>query len=232
MGSPSISTSTHLIRPLSRWGIQIMSARPIPSREQAVSFSVSPDSVPAAALLYYLNNVTAKDLHARILNTITSQRLLPQDIEKLFVTLGRIGLITNTALTAVGDQTVRHCARCHQTYLEKNNGIQACIIHHDKPRLFKLMKATGANTDRPPYKNYYACCNTLVDVASTIERPHFVGRHTTIAIKVEFNGTNVLPCEQRKCGMAHSNVATPDPSIGGSRPSTATSSRAQSETHR
>lgn len=209
-----------------------MSARPIPSREYAASFSVS-NSTSVAALLYYLNNITPEDLHDHMLTIIQTQRVLPYDVETLAIVLAKMGLITEAALVAVRDQAIRHCARCHQTYMERNNGIQACVVQHSDPYLLEFIKPGAnveipANVPRQPY--YFICCNKMGDVASKLSTPHFMGRHTTIADNVEYNALNVLSCEQSGCDTAHSNlVAMTDLFVSGFMTPTATGFQTQSE---
>lgn len=205
-----------------------MATRRIPSREQAASFSTPRNVVSTAALVYCLNNVTAEDLHAHMLNTLRNRRVLPDDVLLLFRALVKTGLIAKVDLVAVCDKAIRHCARCHSTYQERNNGLQACVVQHDK-RLFKLTKAStsSANDNGAPYTYYYGCCKTEhVDTDSSIIKPHFVGRHTTIADEVQFNGVNILPCEQNRCVIACTAVATLD---GGSRPPMIINSQYQSD---
>ncbi|KAF8160029.1 hypothetical protein B0H34DRAFT_654621 [Crassisporium funariophilum] len=205
-----------------------MSARPIPTGEQAFSFSAASNSMSAVVLKYLLNNMTPKDFHAHVLNSVNGISLLPQDLDNLLWTLDKMGFVTRAAMAAAGNRDVRHCARCHLSYLEKDNGLQACVIQHDAPQLWKLTDEKHLTRGDPPYKTKYFCCNKLLDLGVILPEPHYVGRHTTVVEQISFNNINIMSCERRRCGLARSNTGTPAPSAA-SRPSTANSSRAQSE---
>lgn len=173
-----------------------MSLRNPPSKlTGAQSFYVPPNSEAVAILIYWLNNKTPKEIHAQFANLLQGQKVL-KDIENLGHVLNNLGIITNAEIATVHDQDDRHCARCHATYLEKDNGIQACIIQHD----FEHTRGTGTNAEALHCMTHYACCNKLLDIVVTgVYTPHFVGRHTTRADNVEFNDINVRTCEQLKC---------------------------------
>jgi hypothetical protein len=173
-------------------------SRPIPSRKQAVSFSAATQSGATAVLTYLLNNTHPEDLHDRISKAVHGRMMLPADVENLLSSLQTAGVVTSAACAAVEDNTLRHCVRCHSVYIERNNGLKACVVWHDPPR---LMKTDRPVKDSPVYKHFYPCCNQMTDVGGSLGPfPHSVGRHTTLAASVRFNKTNILTCEERKCG--------------------------------
>lgn len=160
-----------------------MSSRnPLSKLVGAQSFYIPPNSEEVAILIYWLNNKTPREIHAQISNLLQGQKVL-NDIENLGRILHNLGIITKTEIDAVNDQNVRHCVRCHATYLEKHNGIQACIIQSD---LLDIVRTGVGYT------------------------PYVAGRHTTRADNVKFNDINVWTCEQLKCGVIDSHVAATD----------------------
>lgn len=56
--------------------------------------------------------------------------ILSTDAEKFLSGLEGIGVVTSSAHTAVRDNVFRHCLRCHQPYMERDNGPRSCIIPH------------------------------------------------------------------------------------------------------
>lgn len=177
-----------------------LSMRQPVSREQNFSFSTASNSASAGTLTYLLNNTRPLDFHEQILKAVRSPMAFPQDIDNLLHALEKVGIIIGAAQDAAKDARVRHCVRCHKTYLERNNGFQACQVAHDKPRLIKTGIQSDANTGLCGFKNYYPCCDQMVGTdAGAPSHYHFVGRHTTVETNVRYNPTNVLTCVMRKC---------------------------------
>ena len=174
--------------------------QPVASREQNFSFSTVSNSASAGTLTYLLNNTRPLDLHEQMLKAVRSPMAFPQDIDNLLHSLEKVGIIIGAAQAAARDTRIRHCVRCHQTYLERNNGFQACQVAHDKPRLVKTGIQSNANTGPCGFKNYYPCCNQTADTdAGAPSHYHFLGRHTTVETNVRYNSTNVRTCVMRKC---------------------------------
>jgi hypothetical protein len=169
----------------------LVSRRSIPSRFQANSFSVA-GSESATTLTYILANLTPEELHKQLSGASTT--LIPSQIEKLIIALQSAGIVTSAAQNAVANQTKRHCVRCHQSYLEKQNGLEACIILHCRP---EMKEKEGRKAEY-----LYACCGLKAIVAvSGRAYPCFKGRHTTLTENVKY-GLNVWTCERSKCAPA------------------------------
>jgi hypothetical protein len=164
--------------------------RSIPTRFEANSFSVA-GSESAATLTYVLANITPEELHKQVFSASTT--LMPSQIEKLLVALQSAGIVTSVAQNAITDKTKRHCARCHKTYLEKQNGLDACVVLHCRPE----MKEQGGPGKKVEY--LYTCCGLkAILVVSGKAHPCFKGRHTTLTENVKY-GLNVWTCERAKC---------------------------------
>jgi hypothetical protein len=171
----------------------LVSRRPIPNRSDANSFSVA-GSESAATLSYVLANMTPEELHKRLSSALTT--LIPSQIERLLTALQSSGIVTSVAQNAVTDQTKRHCVRCHQPYLEKQNGLHACIVFHCRPE--RKEKDGGKAAE---YYLYPCCGLREIAVVSGKLYPCFKGRHTTLAENVKY-GLNVWTCERVKCAPA------------------------------
>ena len=162
--------------------------RSIPNRFQANSFSVA-GSESAATLTYLLANLAPEDLHKQLSSASTT--LIPSQIEKLIIALQSAGIVISVAQNVVADQTKRHCVRCHQSYLEKQNGLDACIVLHCRPEVKEKDGKKGEYA--------YACCGLRAIVAvGGKANPCFKGRHTTMTENVKY-GLNVWTCEHSKC---------------------------------
>jgi hypothetical protein len=169
----------------------------IPNRTN--SFSVA-GSESAATLTYLLANLTPEELHKQLSSASTT--LIPSQIEKLIIALRNAGIVVSAAQNAIADQTKRHCVRCHQSYLEKRNGLDACIMLHCRPEVNEKEGKKGEYT--------HACCGlkTIVPVGGRAN-PCFKGRHTTMTENVKY-GNNVWTCERLKCA--------PTPLVAGPAP--------------
>jgi len=167
--------------------------RPMPSRFQSTSFSIA-GSESAAVLTYVLANLTPEELHKQLSGATT--KLIPSQIEKLLIALQGAGVLTSAAQNAVADPTRRHCARCHQAYVEKQNGLEACVILHCKPDV-REREGEGRKVEY-----WYPCCGLKALVlVSGKEHPCFKGRHTTLSENVRY-ALNVWTCERVMCAEA------------------------------
>ena len=170
--------------------VALVPRRLIPNRVQTNSFSIA-GSESAATLTYLLANLTPEDLHKQLSGASTT--LIPSQIEKLIFALQSAGIVTSAAKSAVADQTKRHCVRCHRSYHEKQNGLEACVILHCRPE----MKEHIGPGKKVEY--LYACCGLRAVVAVSGKMyPCFKGRHTTLPENVKY-GLNVWTCERMKC---------------------------------
>lgn len=172
--------------------MQTAVGRPIPQRgmAKAISFTGGNRSEAMAVLKYYLQNITPQELHARITTALSNRMLLSTDIENFLSGLEGIGVVTSSAHAAVRDNVFRHCLRCHQLYMERDNRPGSCIIPH--------IPQTPAGTEIMP-KVRIACCGADLSLSVTPTSAHFVGRHTTSVQNVEYNAINVKTCAEKKC---------------------------------
>ncbi|KAJ6513178.1 hypothetical protein C8R45DRAFT_776557, partial [Mycena sanguinolenta] len=150
-------------------------------------------SSSADVVKYILRNVSADDLQERLykaLNAAPIPGLTPGQIDDLLGILKAVGLpaaaIAEQAVTAAS-QNARHCARCHQNYLERDNGQRECCIFHSDT----LQAQPGPDAD-VPIVCVRACCPTVP--SDKVLLYHFVGRHTTNAQNVAYNNVNVWAC--------------------------------------
>jgi len=136
---------------------------------------------PLMLLAYMANNTSPHELFERMYKKISMSAVPPADIEAILQFYRIIGFSTFTALTAIQDNLLRHCARCHRSYFERDNGIFTCMMPHSNecPTL----------EDGP----YYICRG------GDCRLWHFVGRHTTKSTNVRYNPNNVKTCGQRHC---------------------------------
>ncbi|KAJ7475913.1 hypothetical protein FB451DRAFT_985490, partial [Mycena latifolia] len=154
------------------------------------SFSEALFAPSAQAINYILANTTPQELHSALSNAITTGAPLSltqrhfNDLLAVFIAAG----VPRAAMAqhAVDADNVRHCARCHTFYYEKENGLMACVIPHEK-------RITMSDTVYPHLQintHYSPCCVNL----PTVARNHFEGRHTTIAKSVQCNYANIRIC--------------------------------------
>ncbi|KAF8206346.1 hypothetical protein K438DRAFT_1551077, partial [Mycena galopus ATCC 62051] len=155
------------------------------SRNDNTSFSEGLFSDAAEATKYILANISPQDFHSGLLSALTAapMSLTQRQLDALLVILKAAG-IQNAAVAqrAVADGTLRHCVRCHQSYLEKHNGRGACLVMHDIP------EAQAGPHGGLPVLYFYPCCRLTTDGAeSSIAPYHFLGRHTTQEKGVFYN---------------------------------------------
>jgi hypothetical protein len=166
--------------------------------ENNMSFSVRIQSESTMILSYVLNNTSPPEFYNMLLTAINSPLVMQSDVDNLLKLLQAMGLITSVATQAAHDEIPRHCVRCHHQYLEKHNGWKACTIRHDQPQ--RIIKADSHNFNGTPvWAHFYACCRKQTDLATVPNVPHFQGRHTTTTSNVEYNDSNVLTCDKKKC---------------------------------
>ncbi|KAJ7928963.1 hypothetical protein B0H13DRAFT_1565548, partial [Mycena leptocephala] len=150
------------------------------------SFSEGIFSPSAEAIVYVLANVTPQEFHSEVFKAFTEAPLsvTQRQIDDFLATLKTAGIPHAAAAErAVAEETVRHCARCHQNYLEKHNGRIACSILHDDPQPLP-------GPDFEPVVYIIPCCPSATDGNPY----HFIGRHTTVAKAVAYNTSNVREC--------------------------------------
>ncbi|KAF7374827.1 hypothetical protein MSAN_00368600 [Mycena sanguinolenta] len=114
------------------------------TRTRGLSRTTCPDNMSFSgvyssstdAIKYILRNVSADDMHDRLsqaLNAAPIPSFSPVQIDALLSIFKAVGFpaaaIAEEAVT-VASQNTRHCVRCHQSYLEKDNGQRACCIYH------------------------------------------------------------------------------------------------------
>ncbi|KAG1752294.1 uncharacterized protein EDB91DRAFT_1077729 [Suillus paluster] len=169
--------------------------RPILQRGmvKAISFNAANRSEAMAVLKYYLNNTTAQELYTRIGTALSDPMLLSTDVENFLSALEGIGIVTSSAHAAVNDNVVRHCLRCHQPYMERDNRARSCNILHTLQ-----MPARPEVVGQAP-KVRAICCGADLSIEVATKTLHFTGRHTTSVQNVAYNTTNVKTCAEMGC---------------------------------
>ncbi|KAH7910205.1 hypothetical protein BJ138DRAFT_1153461 [Hygrophoropsis aurantiaca] len=170
-----------------------------------MSFTGATHSEAMGVLRYFLNNTTAQELQTSVLSALSHQTLFSKDVEDLLAALERLGIVPPLARTAISETHPRHCVRCHNPYVERDNGLRACRIPHTDLQLtvptVQANSATGtiSTTARTHVQRKFSCCNAPVGVDVTVQGMHFVGRHTTLTANVVYNAINVKTCGERGC---------------------------------
>lgn len=182
--------------------MQSAAARPISQRgmAKAISFTGGNRSEAMAILKYYLTNTTPQEFYAAVTTALSNRMILSTDIENFLSGLEGIGVATSSAHTAVRDNVFRHCLRCHQPYMERDNGPRSCIIPHIAHTI-----PAGTEVVQSPTVGV-ACCGAALSMSVTPISVHFMGRHTTSVENVEYNPINVKTCAECKCTGIPGNV--------------------------
>ncbi|KAJ7285062.1 hypothetical protein C8J57DRAFT_708660 [Mycena rebaudengoi] len=176
------------------------------TREENFSFSDGAYRESAQALTYIVANTTPETLHQKFLQA--GSLLVADQIDTLLPLVQELGLMPHGRLQlALNATDVRHCVRCHQIYMEIDNGLSACLIKHSLPR----EAPSRSLPPSPDYLLYYHCCRQFVVPGSDFhsrlrDSYHFVGRHTTRR-EIVFNSTNVQQCFL--CSLSNSHNRPP-----------------------
>ncbi|OJA16904.1 hypothetical protein AZE42_09185 [Rhizopogon vesiculosus] len=172
--------------------MQPAAARPIPQRgmTKLMSFTAADRSEAMTILAYYLKNVTPHEFYQRLLMALTNRMILSSDVENLLSALEAIGVVTSSAHVAVTNNVPRHCLRCHQPYLERDNSLRSCTIPH------VVQQPIGAEVAARAQASAVICC---ANPNFATNPDHFQGRHTTLEVNVAYNAINVKTCVERGC---------------------------------
>ncbi|KAG6908323.1 hypothetical protein DXG01_005299 [Tephrocybe rancida] len=199
--------------------------RPLPTRVQNLSFSTT-NTVSTDIINYTLNNIEPAALHSQL--SLGLKNLHQNQIDQLLSLLQAGKLVTDREVAAATDSTQRHCARCHKSYIERNNGSSACQILHCKPDLSSTTATpsndatnvhiitadpvlfgagtrsgeAGTATTRTvamKVELVYPCCGLRVKPGVNVHPCCFRGRHTTRSENVRYNPRTTLPCDRMGC---------------------------------
>jgi hypothetical protein len=85
----------------------------------------------ADILSVLLSKMSGSHLHTTIRTALQRKQLSGPEIETLLALLAKCGAPVDACRDAVVDTKEHHCVRCHQSYLECNNGHKSCRISHD-----------------------------------------------------------------------------------------------------
>ncbi|KAJ7707630.1 hypothetical protein B0H17DRAFT_1125376 [Mycena rosella] len=158
------------------------------------SFSEGLFHPSAQALTYILANATPDELHSTLVKALRPP--LPFTREHTAVLLSAFQAAgvpgATTAERVVAADNLRHCARCHNSYYEKDNGRFACLVLHDNMPPVPI----ADNQVYSQINAHYPCCQqpTLY---------HFQGRHTTMTESVYYTYTNIQRCEDNPACPNH-----------------------------
>ncbi|KAG2102570.1 uncharacterized protein F5147DRAFT_581005 [Suillus discolor] len=98
-----------------------------------------------------------------------------------------IGVVNSSAHTAVGDNdsAFRHCLRCHQPYMERDNGPRSCAIPHT---------ATYNSYWNGSSPTAVVSCGAALTMNATLASVHFTGHRTMSLENVEYNPISANTC--------------------------------------
>lgn len=200
-----VQTYNHIHFPESH---TMSSMTPPPIRQRADSFSDVSTSEDVAKILYVFQAMSPEAIVARL-----SMRLVPEaasdpsSISLLLMALKANGFESELvkAEGAIQDTEERHCARCHTSYLEKNNARNACVIRHAYPLVGSTGRVAGAAMHQTKVEVCSSCRSSLPSASSCVMSPTcFVGRHTTNSnAAYREKSPLVKTCEELKCKEGH-----------------------------
>lgn len=164
-------------------------------REPASTFSNPPPSNAKKQLAYLARNLSPNDFHSKFLDMIEGSK---RDYahEALLRALEVLNFDVDGAKRASAEDLgniERHCARCHTTYKEIDNGLDACSIEH--------VEGVPHVVDHLPNRLgiWYACCQIFLEPNQSFLIPCSVDRHTGQCDRVSYNGENIITCEEMGC---------------------------------
>ncbi|KAG6846900.1 hypothetical protein H0H93_011208 [Arthromyces matolae] len=198
----------------------------------ATSFSIT--NIPSADVIKYtLRNTEAAKVPERLISGL--ERLKHDKLDQLFKLLVETGYIAPCHIEAANDPATRHCQRCHNNYLERDNELTACrikhsdspeIVHYPVPALNDSLNSVNHYVTPPTNMNgevvlpvvvrqsfamrLYKCCGLRTKLG---EDAGFcvLDRHTTRAENVRYNDMNIRTCETLGC---HCRLVYPDQAAG------------------
>ncbi|RXW19927.1 hypothetical protein EST38_g5925 [Candolleomyces aberdarensis] len=169
-----------------------------PARQRTTSFSEVSTSDKARALVYLLNSIDATTFVQRLLDATKPENgFTSEEIEGLTDALERVGFERSLAQAerAVADDTLRHCVRCHHSYLERENKNDACVIRHSYP--FSMASASSSKDAH----QQCLTCQKLVPTSSVVDQICVATRHTTNTANLSSirNSKLIRTCEEVGC---------------------------------
>ncbi|KAJ2928676.1 hypothetical protein H1R20_g8389, partial [Candolleomyces eurysporus] len=169
-----------------------------PARQRTTSFSEVSTSDKARALIYLLNSIDATTFVQRLLDATKPENgYAPEEIESLTDALKSVGFERSLAQAerAVADDTLRHCVRCHHSYLERENKNDACVIRHSYP--FSMASASWSKDAH----QQCLTCQKLVPTSSVVDQVCVATRHTTNTANLSSirNSNLIRTCEEVGC---------------------------------
>ncbi|KAJ2912559.1 hypothetical protein MD484_g7856, partial [Candolleomyces efflorescens] len=168
------------------------------TRQRAVSFSEVLTSEKTRALVYLLNSIDATTFVQRLLDTTKPENgYTTEEIEALTEALKGVGFerVLAQAERAVADDTLRHCLRCHHSYLERENKNDACVIRHAYP--FSMALPCSSQDAHQQCLG----CEKSVPTASVVDQVCVATRHTTNAANLLSirNSKLIRTCDEAGC---------------------------------
>ncbi|KAJ3518345.1 hypothetical protein NMY22_g13726 [Coprinellus aureogranulatus] len=157
--------------------------------------SMEPSSA-AQALNFFLNSMTPEVFVTR-LRSVTDPAMgySSEDIQSLLDGLANVGFDRAVAqsqkVVEAEDQDDLHCVRCHKTYLERDNGVEACKIEHTHTFTVAAFSSLSPSAH---CKN----CGQVPPPSAVVGKPCIVARHTTNPKEVG-KTTLVKRCEEMGC---------------------------------
>jgi hypothetical protein len=157
-----------------------------------MSFSAGKHSESGIVLRHLLTNTKPVDFHGQLAKAANGGIIFPSDVDLLLYVIKNSGIVITPSQLAAKDVNERHCVRCHNAYLERDNGLTSCVIPH------MIEQTTVTENGKSTIVNHVRCCGERLQQGS-MPVAHCVDRHTTVFANVHYDGLNVRPCVPDKC---------------------------------
>jgi hypothetical protein len=127
-----------------------------------------------------------------------ARRLSSDEVAELVGFFDKMRMDVSHAAALAKDEEEFHCARCHNTYLERDNAENACCLKHEVSD--DSSKHGDGNTGHCRF-----CGETAIEdgAGDGVDWPDdgicYEGRHTSDPDDVDYEGDNALTCEEVGC---------------------------------
>jgi len=142
----------------------------------------------ADILSVLLSKMSGPHLHTTIWIALERKQLSGPEIETLLALLAKCGAPVDACRDAVVDTKEHHCVRCHESYMERNNGHESCEINHDFTRenYYRYNGGLMWTCDRCQEEVFEESPGDGLDHDSPCE----VGSHTTDELDLDYAAKN------------------------------------------
>ncbi|KAH9930638.1 uncharacterized protein B0H18DRAFT_1116760 [Fomitopsis serialis] len=150
--------------------------------EQGIPLSYSPRDILAAAISQGTLDELPRILGRAAYDLDTSV----QGIAQVIASLERVGIDFSGARAALANSVARHCARCHKTYRDRENSLNACVVYH---RLSDEAGDLGGSDSRS-----CPCRGMGMTFGDAETGECYRGWHTDDAAQVDYILSSAIPC--------------------------------------